>query len=178
MDHHHVGATIFSELSDYIDIPMRISPNYQPRVFDIQLPDVVLPSFERYSYNFQLEKEILKMHAKDKEKINEKDKDKDKISENSSGDSSPTTSQTDTISGATPSKIPFPSPPPPLQPMPSHFNCDTNHKSDCSTTNQELKPRNRIDPADFESSSSSPFDDALLRAIDDKQELDRVFQHL
>lgn len=60
-----------------------------------------------------------------------------------------------------------------LRPIPSQFNCD--HKNN---PRQEFIPMNRIDPADFESSSSSPFDDALLKAIDDKQELNRVFQHL
>lgn len=60
-----------------------------------------------------------------------------------------------------------------LRPIPSQFNCDYKNN-----TRQEFIPTNRIDPADFESSSSSPFDDALLKAIDDKQELNRVFQHL
>lgn len=33
-----------------------------------------------------------------------------------------------------------------------------------------------INPADFENTTASPFDDALLRSIDDKQELTSVFQ--
>jgi hypothetical protein len=33
-----------------------------------------------------------------------------------------------------------------------------------------------INPADFETTTTSPFDDALLRSIDDRQELSSVFQ--
>lgn len=40
-----------------------------------------------------------------------------------------------------------------------------------------VKPMNRINLSDFESSNSSPFDDALLRAIDDRQELNHIFNH-
>jgi len=60
-----------------------------------------------------------------------------------------------------------------LRPQPSHYNCDLKKPN-----REEIIPINRIDPRDFESSSSSPFDDALLKAIDEKQELNRVFQHL
>ncbi|XP_015788252.1 uncharacterized protein LOC107365283 [Tetranychus urticae] len=62
-----------------------------------------------------------------------------------------------------------------LRPMPSQFRCDSSKSN--KSKQQEFIPKTRIDPADFESSSSSPFDDALLRAIDDKQELNHVFQH-
>ena len=37
---------------------------------------------------------------------------------------------------------------------------------------------NSINPRDFEFDSSSPFDDAMLRAIDDKQELSSIFQNV
>ncbi|RWS15287.1 ubiquitin-associated protein 1-like protein [Dinothrombium tinctorium] len=53
-------------------------------------------------------------------------------------------------------------------------------KPQISTNSDQFKsnfiPIKPINPADFESSNSSPFDDALLNAIDDKQELNRVFQ--
>ena len=60
-----------------------------------------------------------------------------------------------------------------LRPQPSQYNCDLKKNN-----REEIIKINRIDPRDFESSSSSPFDDALLKAIDEKQELNRVFQHL
>ncbi|XP_053206875.1 phospholipase D C-like isoform X2 [Panonychus citri] len=73
---------------------------------------------------------------------------------------------------------------------PSQIKCDSSnnsidnsirhqhqHQQHHQHNQQQFIPKTRINPADFESSSSSPFDDALLRAIDDKQELNHVFQH-
>lgn len=44
-------------------------------------------------------------------------------------------------------------------------------------TKTVVKQMYNYNPQDFESSGSSPFDDALLKAIDDRKELDNIFNN-
>lgn len=148
------------------DIPMRLDIRYQPLDFEIYLSqaiEVPRTSLQEPPYDFHLESEALQIV--------------DQILERTQVENGTisTINSEDTLTNKTVPKeigtLPHPSCPTeiPLTPIKSSI-------SPQSSENDNPQPTNLINLRDFEDTHYNPFDHLELQTIDERRELDLVFQ--
>lgn len=171
------------------DIPMKLDVKHQPLNFDIYLNNrVQIPrtSVNEQPYDFHLELDALQRVNQILARTSKEDNKPIKSSNGASSnlldsDHHPTGSglssnANDTSSPSPPQTLPPPSCPveTPLTPIKSSYL--SNIRNSEQTTLSDSTHTNHVNPKDFEDTHYNPFDHLELQTIDERRELDLVFQ--